>query len=151
MSTKYNNYDEYYDDDNNDEEDNNGNQENGIIECSTSFMDSSMYYFPSTSTMQKASNLDFGVICQPLTDQDNEEENEIPLINFNRVLFPLPFSPTTIQNPGFLIEKLHFKIKFSFFSGYEKETSLKWIYGIWSSSESGINSINLCWEKILVF
>lgn len=78
MSTQYNNnndYDEYYDEE---------NDNNGIIECSSSFMDSSMYYFPSTSTMQKASNLDFGIICQPLIEQQQEEEEEeIPLINFN--------------------------------------------------------------------
>ena len=51
----------------------------------------------------------------------------IPLINFKRVLFPLPFLPTTIQNPGFFIEKLHLKIEFYFFPGYEKETSLNLI------------------------
>mmetsp|Transcript_17999 Transcript_17999/g.28461 ORF Transcript_17999/g.28461 Transcript_17999/m.28461 type:complete len:831 (+) Transcript_17999:51-2543(+) len=50
----------------------------GIVECSPSFMDTSMYYFPSTSEMQKRSHLDFGVVCQPL--QTNEE---IPLINFS--------------------------------------------------------------------
>ena len=68
----------------------------------------------------------------------------IPLINFKRVLYPIPFLPTTIQNPGFFIEKLHLKIKFSFSPGYEKETSLNLIWGISFSSESRINSINLC-------
>ena len=30
----------------------------------------------------------------------------IPLISFRRVLFPLPFLPTIIQNPVFFIDKL---------------------------------------------
>ena len=40
----------------------------------------------------------------------------------------IPFLPTTIQNPGFFIEKLHLKIKFSLSPGYEKETSLNLIW-----------------------
>ena len=90
MSTQYNNNNNNNDNDNNYEEyydeNENENENNGIIECSSSFMDTSMYYFPSTSTMQKASNLDFGVICQPLIETEEttqEEEEEIPLINFN--------------------------------------------------------------------
>ena len=96
-NNEYNEYDEYYDDDNKDNNNDNNNNNDGnneIIDCSTSFMDSSMYYFPSTSSMERLSNLDFGIICQPLgsssssssikEDENNNNENEeIPLINFN--------------------------------------------------------------------
>ena len=48
-----------------------------------------------------------------------------PLINFKKVLFPLPIFPIIIHKPDALIEKLHFDIIFCLSPGHEKETLLK--------------------------
>eukprot|EP01084_Bolivina_argentea_P044981 82785_1 len=71
---------DYYDEDNGDYYDDTATG-TGIEECSVNFMDSSIDYFPSTSTMHRASNLDFGVICQPLTQ--SQDGVETPLVQFN--------------------------------------------------------------------